>query len=386
MITLDLDVEVELLVGGRAVLEEREPFAVVLTNTHIERSPVANGLAAVTPFAALLGRNTLGVDVVLSRGGLALPVEVLLAIRASQGLSLTVAKAERDSLRLGTGVVGTADGNLVPNLVLDVDTTNTLHAKLLGKVGVGQVKLAVAALQTTNGLASLALAAGPLGLLVTSRASVGAHGARVAGVTSNGGNDVAKKLVDQRDVLDTRPATKAKVVERNGTVLRGERATVNLAIGKVRVDTRRAAGAAAAGCSGLGRRRASRSGRGAGSFRRRGRSLEELGRGGRRSRSAGGSGSRGGRRSGAAGAALASLGRSNAVGPLESTVGDTLADIIGADALTVEFIFDDGASSTSLGVTVAVVVLGGDKASRGQGEDDGVQLHGDCFALAVVQW
>lgn len=49
-----------------------------------------------------------------------------------------------------TRVVGTADSNLLANVVLNVNTTNTLNAKLPGEVGVGQVKLAVLALETTD--------------------------------------------------------------------------------------------------------------------------------------------------------------------------------------------------------------------------------------------
>lgn len=102
MVTLDLDVEVELLGCGRAVLEERQPLAVVLADTHVERSEVTNGLAAIAPLATLLVGNTLRVDVVLSRGRLALPVEVLLGVRAGQGLQIVVAKGQRDSLGFGT--------------------------------------------------------------------------------------------------------------------------------------------------------------------------------------------------------------------------------------------------------------------------------------------
>lgn len=101
VVALELDIEVELRVGGGGVLEDREPLAVVLADTKVDRGPVANGLAAVTPLAALLGRDTLGVDVVLSGSGLALPLEVPLAIRAGQGLDVS-ASAERNSLGFGT--------------------------------------------------------------------------------------------------------------------------------------------------------------------------------------------------------------------------------------------------------------------------------------------
>lgn len=370
----DLDVVVELLAGGRAVLEEREPLAVVLTDTHVEGSPVTNGLAAVTPLATLAGGNTLGVDVVLGRGGLAFPAEVLVAVRAGQGLQVVVAKRQRNGLGLGTRVVSTADSNLLANIVLDVDTTNTLHAQLLGHAGVGQVKLAVLALETSNGLTSLTLGAGPLGLLVTSRARVGAHGTSVALVTSDGSDDAANQLVHDGDVLDTRPATETKVFERDGTVLGGEGVTVELAIGEVSVDARgtrgraAAAGATAGACSRGGRARGLRRRL----RRRRGRSLSKSGRGGS------GRGSRGGSRGRRRSRALASLRGSLAAGPLEAAIGNTLADIVGADHLAVQFVLDDGASAGSAlrVVTVSVVVrLSGNQASSRQGEGNSVELH-----------
>jgi hypothetical protein len=115
VVTLDLDAVVELLVGGRAVLEDGQPLAVVLANTKVDGSPVADGLAAITPLATLLGRDTLGVDVVLSGSGLALPLVVGLTVRAGQGLELRVAQAKRDGLRFGTCIVSLDD---VPGAIL----------------------------------------------------------------------------------------------------------------------------------------------------------------------------------------------------------------------------------------------------------------------------
>ena len=102
IVALDLDVEVELRICGRAVLEDRQPFAVVLTDAHVDRRRVTNGLRAITPLATFLVGNTLRVDIVLSRGGLALPVVVPLGIRASQRLQIVVAKRQRNSLGFGT--------------------------------------------------------------------------------------------------------------------------------------------------------------------------------------------------------------------------------------------------------------------------------------------
>lgn len=112
VVTLDLGAEIELGVGGRAVLEEREPLAVVLANTHVHRSPVTDRLAAVTPLAALLDGGTLGVDVVLGRGDLALPLEVGLAVRAGQGLNGGVGKGQRNGLSFGTYSINASELSL----------------------------------------------------------------------------------------------------------------------------------------------------------------------------------------------------------------------------------------------------------------------------------
>lgn len=102
VVSLNLNVEVELHGGGGAVLENRKPLAIVLTDTKVDRSPVTDRLGAVTPLAALLGAGALGVDIVLSGGNLALPFEVFVAVGASQGLKLIIAKGQRDGLSFGT--------------------------------------------------------------------------------------------------------------------------------------------------------------------------------------------------------------------------------------------------------------------------------------------
>ena len=300
---------------------------------------------------------------------------------------MTLIGYKREKREKLTRVISTANGNLLVKLVVALDTTNTLHAKLLGKVGVGEVELAVAALETTNGLAGGTLGAGPLGLLVTSRARVGAHGTSVATVTSDGSDDIADQLVHEGNVLDTRPATKAKVVKRDGTIVRGEGATVELTVGEVSVETGgRTTGAAAARGTGGG----SRGGRRAGGFRRggwggggRGRGLEELSRLDRRSRS----GSRGRSRRGAAGGALAGLRRGDTVSPQEGTVSDTLANIGSTDPLAVELVFEDGAGGVNgtASVTVLVVVrLGSHQAGGGQGEGNRVELHCVSFRISSI--
>lgn len=102
IITLNPDIEIQLGVGGRAVLENREPLAVVLADTKVKRGPVANRLATITPLAGSLGRDTLVVDIVLGRGDLALPFEVGLAVRAGQWVNVSILNVERDGLGFGT--------------------------------------------------------------------------------------------------------------------------------------------------------------------------------------------------------------------------------------------------------------------------------------------
>lgn len=116
VVTLDLDVEVELLVGGRGVLEDREPFAVVLADTEVDGGPVTGVTGAVTPLAALLSRNTGRVDIVLGRGGLALPVVVSRTVGASQWLGLAAVEAEGNGFTFSTCLYELAKATLVtPN-------------------------------------------------------------------------------------------------------------------------------------------------------------------------------------------------------------------------------------------------------------------------------
>ena len=273
----ELNIEVKLLGGGRGVGEDgKELSGAGVADTQVDGSPVTDGLGAITPLATLLSGNTLGVNVVLGRGSLALPVEVGIAIGASQGVSVARGGGERNGLRLGTGVVSTANSDISGHLVLDVDTTDTGDTELL-VLGVGQVELAVLALKTTDGLAGGSLGSGPLRLLVTSRASVRAHGTVVALITGDSGDNVADQVIDQSDILDTRVTTEAEVVKGESTVLRGECTTVDLSIGEVGFKTggtgaagaRRAGGSGSlgggAGRAGSGLRGAGGAGRGDGS-------------------------------------------------------------------------------------------------------------------------
>lgn len=103
VVTLDLHVEVKLGGGGRAVLEQRKPLAIVVTDTKVDRGPVTDRRAAVTPLATSLGGNTLGVNIVLSGSGLVLPLVVGGAVGASQGVKFAVGSdSERDGLGFGT--------------------------------------------------------------------------------------------------------------------------------------------------------------------------------------------------------------------------------------------------------------------------------------------
>ena len=143
-----------------------------------------------------------------------------------------------------TRVVSTADSCVRTELVhdFDVDLGGTSHAKLGGQTGVGEMKLAIPALNATNGLASSTLGVGPLRLLVTSRAGVGAERAFGTAVAVDAerlghGHDavVASGFVLGRR-LNTNPAIQTVPWNGDGTVLRGELGAIKLAIGEVGVQ------------------------------------------------------------------------------------------------------------------------------------------------------
>jgi hypothetical protein len=388
VVTDKLDVEIERLVGGRGVGEDgQELSGASVTDTQVDGSPVTDGLGAIAPLATLLGGHTLGVNVVLGGGGLALPVEVGVTVGTGQVVSVTGGSVERNGLRLGTGVVSTANSNISGHLVLDVNTANTRNAKLL-VVLVGEVELAVLALKTTNGLAGGSLGGGPLGLLVTRGTGVRAHGTVVALITSNSGNDVADEIIDESNVLDARVTTEAKVVEGNSTVLGGEVTTVNLSIREISGETSgtRAAGAGARGAVG-----GSGSGHGAGSAGRasggdsRGDLLEN-------SRSDGGGRSKGGGRGRSRGAGASGRAGSgdSTIEPLKLVIGETLASLIDADGLRGaglggvhhdEIVHNgawdrDGFSLSGTLVVLSVsMAVGGRKASRSQRGNGIGELH-----------
>jgi len=173
VVALEGDGEVELLVGGGSVLEDCEPCSTVgVTNTKVKRSKVTPRVGRGSPLAAVLGRDTSRVDVVLSRGALSSPL-VVGGIRAGQVCNAARVGSDRNSLTLGTGVVSTADsstgGHLIANKDSDLGRTSDAKGVVLS---VGLVKLAVLAKKTTNGLTGQTLGRGPVSLLVAGRAGV----------------------------------------------------------------------------------------------------------------------------------------------------------------------------------------------------------------------
>lgn len=248
-VTLDLDGEVKLLVRGRGVLEDREPCGTIaVADTKVERSEVTPWVGGGAPLAGLLDRDTGWVDVVLSGGAGSLPLVVVVGRWAGQVGGRAWLSVDWDGLRLGARVVSTANSNVLRELVLDEDgdLLSTLHAEALGHAWVGEMELAVLALDTSNRLASRALSGGPLRLLVTRWAGVGAVVALRARSTRGDSLDVGEATSNLAGaVLDTGPSTKTEPVNSNSAVLRGESRAVDLTIGEVGVNASRTAAPAA---------------------------------------------------------------------------------------------------------------------------------------------
>ena len=412
----NLDLEVEVSVGGGLVLEHGQVGgAISVADTEVHGSPVTGDLRAGAPLATLLGGNTLVVDVVLSGGRLALPVEVGGAVGAGQFVGTTCGGGKRNGLRLSTGVISTANSNIAAQLVADVDVTSTLDTERFTKLGVGEVELATLTLETTNGLAGGSLGRGPLVLLVTGRASVRAHATVGAALAGNGGNNVADKLVNDANVLNTGPTTQAKVVKGDGTVGGGEVGTVDLSIGEVGIN---ASGTGASGGRGDGGGARGRAGSGGGG---RGHSAGRAGAGAGAGDHSGGldehlggesrGGSRGGSRSGGRGrgrgASSASSGDSITV-PLKRVVVKLITGFLVADLLNLsgvsrvendEFVGSGtgdnssvnlGLNGTLVEASMAMTTVGGRQGTRrGEGQSKRV-LHCDsrvsnCEA-ANSQW
>lgn len=93
--TLDLDAEIKLRVGCWRVLENGQKYgSVTPADTQVDGGEVTDWAASVSPLAALLNRDTLGVDVVLSGSALALPGIVVSRIRACKLRDGTSANGE----------------------------------------------------------------------------------------------------------------------------------------------------------------------------------------------------------------------------------------------------------------------------------------------------
>lgn len=412
VVTLELNGELKLSVSGGRVLEDGQPgTAVAETNTQVHGGEVAPGVGVRAPLAGILHGNTGGVDVVLSASLATLPVVVVVGVGAGQRVGLARHGVERNSLALSTGVVGTADGDVLAKLVLDLDLdlVSARHAKLAGHGGVGQVELATLAVDTTNGLASSTLVRRPLGLLVASGAGVGAVSTLSAALAGKGSLDVGVAAHETARLLNASPTTKTHPVNRNRAVVLREVAAVELAIGEILIN----AGArvvavvfvvVAGGAVGLGSvlgRSWSRVGRRRSVCARRlngGRGRKNNGRRGLDpDGGAAGSGcdigSLGGRRSVAG---RRGRGELAVAGHHEAAVLETALDLIFGDQAAIELVDDDGrprdtdnidgSRLVTLGVVevlVAVLVGGGDGSAEGC---DNCVLHCRCLRGEAWDW
>lgn len=135
---------------------------------------------------------------------------------------------ERDDHVFAGRVIGTADGNLSREAVLDDDTTSALFTDVrVVRSGEPQLVRRVAP-ESTDGLASGALRVhGPLTLVVAGRACVRAE--CVGGATSRGRGDDAVDLdagnVPVGRLLETSPALSPKPINRNSAPSRREDVT-----------------------------------------------------------------------------------------------------------------------------------------------------------------
>lgn len=242
-IALDLNTEVELGIGGGRILKDREPCcAVAVSDTDVHWREVAPWVGISSPLAAVLDSDTGWVDVVLRRGAATLPLVVVVGIRASQVGGGTGHSVDRHGLALGTWIIGTADGHVLGQVVLDQNDNivGSTHAELLGHVRVGEVELSTGALDASNRLASLSLGGWPLRLLVTWWAGVRAVVALGASIALDLGHDVLiSSGVGTLAALDSSPAAETSPFNRNCAVLGWESAAAELTIGEISIDTSR---------------------------------------------------------------------------------------------------------------------------------------------------
>jgi len=226
IVTDDLDVEIERRIACGMVRNDREPtYAVYGTDTEVDRSLVTL-VCTRSPSASILDRDTRRVDIVLSRGQFTLMHVVGVFVRAGQRARAASRSVHRDRLRFGTlekssisccdvkicryeltRIIGTANGNVRAKLILDVDIASTLDTKLLER-RIGQVEFPTRTGESTNGFAFCTLCRGPLGLLVTSRASVRAHRTICAFSPRVNSFYMSDEAARDSNVLDPSPATK----------------------------------------------------------------------------------------------------------------------------------------------------------------------------------
>ena len=401
-ITSNLNVEVELGVAGRQVLEDGDVGDAIgsLANTKNGGSPVTGTVRSnrAVPETSVLGTEALGVDVVLSRCGQAGPVVVVGLAGVGDFNALTGSGNGGDGHALGTRVISSASRDLNAQVILNGNAALTGDAKsLVGVAGKLEVTVAVA-VKTTNRLLGSTLGPGPLSLLVTGRAHVGAHGVGSAGLAEDSSDDLADAEAaaenEARDTLNTSVATHAEPISGNGTILGGELTALDLAAGEISVKS----SGTARDAVGLSNRRLGLRRSLDGRLRRRGGGL-----GSRRGRRG-----RGGRRSlgfdelGSEILASGWLGRRRSVGRgglsnddelaiLETSLGLLLVEDVVAQLVnglgSINNNLGDNIGSTLvdlggflLGVKVAVVVLVSSSA-RGHGDREGVsngELHGEC--------
>lgn len=102
-VTLEFNIEFESLGSGGLVREDRQVgCSVRVTNTHVHGSEVTDIQGRGTPGASLLCAVSHRVDVVLSSGRLALPVEVRRLVGVSELLDRARGELKRKGFTLGT--------------------------------------------------------------------------------------------------------------------------------------------------------------------------------------------------------------------------------------------------------------------------------------------
>ena len=244
-ITGDSDVVIQSSVRvSWSIGEERDEGDSVCShaNTSIHRRPVAHVATSRSPAASIRNRSSLGIDVVLRRGGRIFPGVVICSVHIGQREGSSGRGIKRNSFTLSTRVVSTANSDVLAEAVFDLDASCTLCANL-GNRRSAQLKFSIAvAVETTDGLASATLGLRPLRLLISSRACVRAE--RICSASASGDSSfniadgrVRSKISSEvRGILNTRPSAKSKPVEINGTVSRWEIRAINGTAGELSIN------------------------------------------------------------------------------------------------------------------------------------------------------